>query len=206
MAWLLSRNIADWNPRDVPNTKMKQELIEASMPNPQRFILEYIDTYWPENAETIREIPCAKFYGIYATWCQDNGEQKILSNNKFGMEIKQFATKIRPRSEGRTYHYKLDRKMIMEKFNDSLGNIPSSPFQLEKIEESEPDPPKPNHFKIESDTEKPSISMDNLLGELQDYIEELKATSSKPYGILGPSNTSVQEIISHQEGKSNKVE
>ena len=96
--------------------------------------------------------------------------------------------------------------MIMEKFNDSLGNIPSSPFQLEKIEEPEPDPPKPKHFKIESDTEKPSISMDNLLGELQDYIEELKTTSSDPYGIPGPSNTSTQEIISYQEGEPSKVE
>ena len=45
MAWLLSRNITDWNPRDVPNTKMKQDLIEASMPNPQHFMLEYIDIY-----------------------------------------------------------------------------------------------------------------------------------------------------------------
>ena len=143
MAWLLSRNIADWNPRDVPNTKMKQELIEASMPNPQCFMLEYMDTYWPaENAETTREIPCTKFYGLYATWCQENGEQKILSNNKFGMEIKQFATKIRPRSEGRTYHYKLDRKMIMDKFNDSLANIPSPPSQPEKSEEPEPESPK----------------------------------------------------------------
>ena len=39
MTWLLSKNIADWSPKDVPNTKMKQELIEASMPTPQRFVI-----------------------------------------------------------------------------------------------------------------------------------------------------------------------
>jgi len=121
MAWLLSRNITDWNPRDVPNTKMKQDLIEASMPNPQRFMLEYIDIYWPENGENIREISCKKFYEIYTQWCQDNGEPKMLSNNKFGMEIKQFVIKTRPRSENRIPHYKLDRKVIIEKFNESLA-------------------------------------------------------------------------------------
>ena len=101
MAYLLSRNIENWSPRDVPNTRMKQELIEASMPNPQRFILEYINTYWPENTENIREISCTKFYGIYTYWCQENGESKILSNNKFGMEIKQFIIKTCPRYIGK---------------------------------------------------------------------------------------------------------
>ena len=96
MAWLLSRNIADWNPRDVLNTKMKQELIEASMPNPQRFMLEYIDRYWPEHSDNVQEIRCTKFYELYQQWCQENGEQKILSSNKFGMEIKQFIIKTRP--------------------------------------------------------------------------------------------------------------
>jgi phage/plasmid-associated DNA primase len=144
MAWLLSRNIDDWNPRDLPNTKMKQDLIEASMPNPQRFMLEYVDTYWPENAEPTQEIPCTKFYGIYASWCQDNGEPKVLSSNKFGMEIKQFVTKTRPRSENRIPHYKLNRKEIVDKFNESLGKIsevqmPSSQPAIEenKVEKKE---------------------------------------------------------------------
>src|SRR5438309_673300 len=101
MAWILSPNIADCNPRDVPNTKMKQDLIEASMPTPQRFMLEYVDRYWPEHGDNIQEIRCTRFYELYQQWCQENGEQKILSSNKFGMEIKQFITKTRPRSEGR---------------------------------------------------------------------------------------------------------
>ena len=57
MAYLLSRDITNWCPRDVPNTRMKQELIEASMPNPQRFLLDYIDIYWPEEAETFGRFP-----------------------------------------------------------------------------------------------------------------------------------------------------
>ncbi|RGB21391.1 hypothetical protein C1646_778155, partial [Rhizophagus diaphanus] len=38
MAYLLSQDITSFNPRDQPNTQMKQELTEASMPNPHRFI------------------------------------------------------------------------------------------------------------------------------------------------------------------------
>src|SRR6185437_4980449 len=67
-----------------------------------------------------------KFYEIYTQWCQDNGETKMLSNNKFGMEIKQFVIKTRPRSENRIPHYKLNRKVIIEKFNKSLGKSTSA--------------------------------------------------------------------------------
>ena len=50
----------------------------------------------------------------------------MLSNNKFEMEIKQFVIKTRSRSENRIPHYKLDRKVIIEKFNKSLGKSTSA--------------------------------------------------------------------------------
>jgi hypothetical protein len=34
IAYLLSRDLTNFNPREQPNTRMKQELTEVSMPNP----------------------------------------------------------------------------------------------------------------------------------------------------------------------------
>ena len=170
MAYLLSRDITGWCPRDVPNTRMKQELMEASMPNPQRFLLDYMDTDWLETDENIREISCKRFYEIYAQWCQDNGEPKMLSSNKFGMELKQFVSKTRPRSENRNYHYKLDRKDIMKKFGEGFGKstveqsekkevvtepkvAPESPKEIPKKVPPQL-PPKPDHLKVKANSSK----------------------------------------------------
>src|SRR5581483_4817450 len=169
MALLLSHNITDWNARDLPNTRMKWDLMEASMPNSQRFINQYIDIYWPEETKNVLEISCKSLYEEYVRWCQENGEPKVLSSNKFGMEIKQFVTKTRPRSKNRIPHYQLDKKEIEKKFNEGFGKstitpdlpkklpppIPSKPDRLKVVKSSEPkevDPasiPLPESPKIE---------------------------------------------------------
>ena len=88
----------------------------------------------------------------------------MLSNNKFGMEIKQFVIKTYPRLENRIPHYKLDKKVIIEKFNESLGkstsalidngsdelsdNPVSSQPESEKNAPPAPDSPKPVSKKV----------------------------------------------------------
>jgi uncharacterized protein (UPF0297 family) len=123
MAWLLKRDISSWEPRNIPNTVMKQELMEEQLSNPKRFIINYTDiANWPEDDENIRVINCKIFYNLYRQWCDEAGEKKVLSDNKFGIEVKQYATKFRPRtSNGREYMYKLDRKEIIEKFRENFG-------------------------------------------------------------------------------------
>ena len=74
---------------------------------------------------------------------------------------------------------------FLSKIYPTTSSQPIVKAKVEKIEEPEPDPSKQKHLKTELDTEKSSISMDNLLDELQDYIEELKAISSEPYGRRG---------------------
>src|ERR1041384_439886 len=150
----------------------------------------------------------------------------MLSNNKFGMEIKQFVIKTRPRSENRIPHYKLDRKVIIEKFNESLGKFTSTLIDNGSDElpdnpiSSQPEPEKiappvsdsSNPSNKELDIKKPSLSitMDDLLDELQNYIEDIKEIDPasiplpespkleavvvepipepEPHGIPGPSN------------------
>jgi phage/plasmid-associated DNA primase len=91
---------------------MKQELTEASMPNPQHFIRYYVKSDWSSNCD-ILEIPYTSLYNTYKEWCNKNGESKILSNNKFGMKIKQFALKTHVRHSGNlTYCYILAEQKL----------------------------------------------------------------------------------------------
>jgi len=47
MSYLLKRDLSNWIPQDIPNTKMKVETMRG-LPNPIRFIIDYI-SLWSEN-------------------------------------------------------------------------------------------------------------------------------------------------------------
>ncbi|UZO10302.1 uncharacterized protein OCT59_001893 [Rhizophagus irregularis] len=116
---------------------MKQELIEASIPNPQRFIQYYLEMMWPDNCDTL-EIPCTNFYSTYQNWCSEKGENKTLSDNKFGMEIKQFIPKTRPRRSGaRINYYILDKAKIAKNFSrviQETQDIQEAQLDQEEVE------------------------------------------------------------------------
>ncbi|CAB4437318.1 unnamed protein product [Rhizophagus irregularis] len=123
MSYLLSRDLTSFNPRTIPDTRMKQELIETSIPNPQRFLQYYLEIMWPDNCDRL-EIPCTNFYSTYQNWCSEKGENKTLSDNKFGMEIKQLAPKTRPRRSGtREYCYILDKAKIAKNFSKVIQDV-----------------------------------------------------------------------------------
>ncbi|CAB4410467.1 unnamed protein product [Rhizophagus irregularis] len=123
MSYLLSRDLTGFNSRTIPDTQMKQELIEASIPNPQRFIQYYLEMMWPDNCDRL-EIPCTNFYSTYQNWCSEKGENKTLSDNKFDMEIKQFAPKTRLRRSGtRENCYILDKAKIAKNFSRVIQDI-----------------------------------------------------------------------------------
>ena len=41
MSYLLKRDLSNWIPQDIPNTKMKVETMRGHLPNPIRFIFHY---------------------------------------------------------------------------------------------------------------------------------------------------------------------
>ncbi|GET56823.1 poxvirus D5 protein [Rhizophagus irregularis DAOM 181602=DAOM 197198] len=164
MSYLLSRDLTGFNPRSIPDTQMKRELIEASIPNPQRFIQYYLEMMWPDNCDTL-EIPCTNFYSTYQNWCSEKGENKTLSDNKFGMEIKQFAPKMRvSRSGTRINYYILDKAKIVENFSkviQDVQDVQEAPVEgvelvAEKPAEEKPAEEKPTEKKPEPAEEKPA--------------------------------------------------
>ncbi|CAB4445841.1 unnamed protein product [Rhizophagus irregularis] len=165
MSYLLSRDLTSFNSRTIPDTQMKQELIEASIPNPQRFIQYYLEMMWPDNCDRL-EIPCTNFYSTYQNWCSEKGENKTLSDNKFGMEIKQFIPKTRPRRSGaRINYYMLDKAKITKNFSrviQETRDVQEKPVEEKPTEEKPapieekpvpkkappPVPPKPDSLKV----------------------------------------------------------
>ncbi|CAB4437257.1 unnamed protein product [Rhizophagus irregularis] len=171
MSYLLSRDLTSFNSRTIPDTRMKQELIEASIPNPQRFLQYYLEIMWPDNCDRL-EIPCTNFYSTYQNWCSKKGENKTLSDNKFGMEIKQLAPKMRvSRSGTRINYYILDRAKIAENFSrviqetqdvqeapvEEMELVAEKPAEKKPAEEKPapvirktppPVPPKPDSLKV----------------------------------------------------------
>ncbi|UZO18719.1 uncharacterized protein OCT59_010031 [Rhizophagus irregularis] len=104
---------------------------------------------WPDNCDTL-EIPCTNFYSTYQNWCSENGENKTLSDNKFGMEIKQFIPKTRPRRS--------DVQDVQEAPVEEVELVAEKPAEKkpEPVEEKPapvirktppPLPPKPDHLK-----------------------------------------------------------
>ncbi|KAG9291289.1 hypothetical protein G9A89_021791 [Geosiphon pyriformis] len=91
MAYLLSLDLSDWNPQDIPTTKMKVETMRERLPNPIRFIIDHI-------------APCG------------NGEKPLTSRvagkkfSQIGIERKQVRI-----NAGREWIYILDRSKIVSK-------------------------------------------------------------------------------------------
>ncbi|PKB91750.1 hypothetical protein RhiirA5_447700, partial [Rhizophagus irregularis] len=78
MSYLLSRNLTNWSPGKIPTTKMKIETMRRQLPNPIRFIIDYI-LPWPENC--INRFSCKKVYQDYLEWCECNGEKPLAKKD-----------------------------------------------------------------------------------------------------------------------------
>ena len=117
MAYLLSLDISDWNPQDIPATKMKTDIILEHLPNPKRFIIDHISS-WSEN-RTENSI-CSNLYQEYRIWCERNGENSFTSK-KFGktpptIGIERKQVRINGKRE---WVYILDRSKIVSKLRES---------------------------------------------------------------------------------------
>ncbi|RHZ54551.1 hypothetical protein Glove_426g27 [Diversispora epigaea] len=117
MTYLLSLDISDWNPQDIPATKMKTDIMLEHLPNPKRFIIDHISS-WPEN-RTENSI-CSNLYQEYRIWCERNGENPF-TNKKFGktpptIGIERKQVRINGKRE---WVYILDHSKIVAKLRES---------------------------------------------------------------------------------------
>ncbi|PKY59747.1 hypothetical protein RhiirA4_482753 [Rhizophagus irregularis] len=124
MKYLLSLDISDFDPQEIPTTKMKSDIMRDQLPNPIRFIIDYIGS-WAE--DSIVRTGRTLLYQKYLEWCGDNGE-KPFSNNIFGKKLseKNIIECKQGRVGGgkREWQYILDRSKIIAKLRESgLGDM-----------------------------------------------------------------------------------
>ncbi|CAG8549884.1 16032_t:CDS:2, partial [Cetraspora pellucida] len=122
MNYLLKRDLSDWIPQNIPNTKMRADTMRDQLPNPIRFIINYISLW---SVERIDKLNCTELYQEYLGWCGSNGE-KPFSSAILGKKFSQIGIdRARSRDNGvRVYQYILDHSKIIAKLHESgLGNI-----------------------------------------------------------------------------------
>ena len=77
MIYLLSRNLSDFEPQEIPVTKMKSDIMRNQLSIPIRFIINYISS-WCE--DKVASPSRTLLYQKYLEWCGENSE-KPFSNN-----------------------------------------------------------------------------------------------------------------------------
>ena len=116
MKYLLSRDISDFEPQEIPTTKMKIDTMQDQLPNPICFIIDYISS-WSE--DQVAKPSYTSLYQNYVEWYEGNGE-KPFSNNIFGKKFLQINIKCK-RASGRKreWQYILDHPKIIAKLCES---------------------------------------------------------------------------------------
>ncbi|PKY33489.1 hypothetical protein RhiirB3_394844 [Rhizophagus irregularis] len=117
MKYLLSLDISDFDPQEIPATKMKVDIMRDQLPNPIRFLIDHI-TSWVE--DKVANPSRTSLYQNYLEWCGENGE-KIFPNNIFGKKLleKNIIECKRASSGIREWQYILDRSKIVAKLRES---------------------------------------------------------------------------------------
>lgn len=85
--YLLDFDKADLN--IIPETKLRKEMIELSLPSGLKFLKSYV-----EDEDNEREVKASIIYEKYTYWCSKNGE-RALSSTKFGLQIRDKIKKSR---------------------------------------------------------------------------------------------------------------
>ncbi|PKY42493.1 hypothetical protein RhiirA4_456316 [Rhizophagus irregularis] len=122
MRYLLSLDLSDFEPQEIPATKMKSNTMRNHLPNPIWFIINYISLW---DVDKVAKLSSTSLYQNYLEWCGENGE-KPLTNNILGQKFAQIGIdKVRSRDNGvRVNQYILDRPKIVAKLRESgLGDI-----------------------------------------------------------------------------------
>ena len=122
MRYLLSLDLSDFEPQEIPATKMKVKTMRNHLPNPIRFIINYISLW---DVDKVAKLSSTSLYQNYFEWCRENGE-KSLTNNILGQKFAQIGIdKVHSQDNGvRVNQYILDRSKIIAKLRESgLGDM-----------------------------------------------------------------------------------
>ena len=77
----------------IPDTQLRQEMINLSKPTPLKILDAVISGEDPFDGET--EVNATLFYSKYQEWCHENGERNVYTSTRFGNVLRGKITKRR---------------------------------------------------------------------------------------------------------------
>ena len=108
--YLKSRDISNFNVRDIPMTKEKQEYLQAAIPLPVRFVQEYVeDAVDTETWDTRKQIASDHLYGLFTQYLTNKNIARQCDMPKFqdclGKRLRLKTIKKRDGINGRLRFY-----------------------------------------------------------------------------------------------------
>lgn len=79
--------------RKIPNTALRQEMMNLSKSTPLKFLSYALDEGQDDVWDSENQIGATAFYQKYVEWCRENGERNCYTNTKFGSAISHKITK-----------------------------------------------------------------------------------------------------------------
>ncbi|GES75077.1 highly derived D5-like helicase-primase [Rhizophagus clarus] len=87
MKYLLNLNISDFDPQEIPATKLKSDIMRDQLPNPIQFIINHISP-WCE--DKVSKPSCTLLYQNYVEWYGENGK-KLFNSAILGKKFSQIG-------------------------------------------------------------------------------------------------------------------
>ena len=97
MRYLLSLDLSDFEPQEIPTTKMKKDIMRNQLPTPIQFIIDYIFS-WSEDRVGMPSY--TSLYQNYVKWYERN-DKKPFSNNILSKKFSQINIERKRASGGK---------------------------------------------------------------------------------------------------------
>ena len=114
----MTLDISDFNPRAIPKTKAKQDVLDI-LKSPVELYIESTARDFDEKGVNVDE-----YYQGYRQYAISHGFSGVLNMNNFGRDVKGYLIKKRVRINGeREYRYFLDESYKQKVLNDDNVDI-----------------------------------------------------------------------------------
>jgi hypothetical protein len=115
LTWLMSRDISQWNPRQIPDTELLCELKMRALDLPVQFLI-YLISGKEERVVFGDEhkLPTSGIYGLFGDWLKNNGFREVnYTERSFVLSLNKII-KFKPmRIDGKPIHgYELDKELF----------------------------------------------------------------------------------------------
>jgi hypothetical protein len=115
LTWLMSRDISQWNPRQIPDTELHHELKMRALDLPVQFLI-YLISGKEERVVFGDEhkLPTSGMYGLFGDWLKNNGFCKVnYTERSFALSLNKIIKSKPMRIDGKPIRgYELDKELF----------------------------------------------------------------------------------------------